>query len=102
PSSPSPISTLSLHDALPISDTQARRGVPQAHHVHALLTRGVLVLEELLPGIGADLLSQGAHAGDLLGNVRWYLQRRMLKQVRAGDRKSTRLNSSHLGISYAV
>jgi 2-polyprenyl-6-methoxyphenol hydroxylase-like FAD-dependent oxidoreductase len=49
-----------------------------------LLTRGVLVLEELLPGFRDDLLAQGAVGGDLLGNVRWYVQRRMLKQVRAG------------------
>src|SRR3712207_6947046 len=32
----------------------------------------------------------------------WYGEERELEQLRAGDRKSTRLNSSHANISYAV
>src|SRR5690242_17693940 len=75
--------TIVERDPLP-AGIEARRGVPQGDHVHALLTRGVLVLEELLPGFRDDLVAQGAIAGDLLGNVRWYVQRRMLKQVTAG------------------
>src|SRR5262245_64551677 len=46
--------------------------------VHEALVRGRIVLEELV---------EHGHAAELAGD---------------GDRKSTRLNSSHLGISYAV
>src|SRR5262245_66472911 len=70
------IYTLSLHDALPIS---AEAGV------------GVVGL--------------GARADDVVAAVGE--QRRLVADVAAlareqPDRKSTRLNSSHLGISYAV
>src|SRR2546430_11312507 len=60
------IYTLSLHDALPISDGFEHRGV----------------LDESDPRGGL------ARVGD--------------EHVRDGDRKSTRLNSSHSQISYAV
>ncbi len=37
-----------------------RSGVPQSHHVHALLPRGAELIERLLPGIGAQLRADGA------------------------------------------
>ncbi|MBD0693572.1 FAD-dependent oxidoreductase [Streptomyces sp. CBMA123] len=37
----------------------ARPGVPQAHHPHALLARGAARLEELFPGLRAELHAQG-------------------------------------------
>src|SRR5947199_3537307 len=75
---PTEIYTLSLHDALPISS--ARRGDPardrrmeaSGEATSGLLRGSVIALADA-PG--------GSHAL---------------------DRKSTRLNSSHLGISYAV
>src|SRR5262245_63384662 len=78
---PTDIYTLSLHDALPIllfpvePDVPERGGAEIPHAV--LLARAHHVIVRLL------LLQ---HAG----------------RLRGGDRKSTRLNSSHLGISYAV
>src|SRR5437899_7546026 len=60
------IYTLSLHDALPISDLR---------HPHGPAPRG-----------------EGADAGRGV----------FVRAGPVGDRKSTRLNSSHLGISYAV
>src|SRR3712207_8979276 len=74
------IYTLSLHDALPISDTVGRRLAvlrdlthPGANGAVDVLVAPVRsVLQPLAPGLG-DL-----------------------------DRKSTRLNSSHANISYAV
>jgi 2-polyprenyl-6-methoxyphenol hydroxylase-like FAD-dependent oxidoreductase len=36
-----------------------RRGVPQGRHAHALLPRGAQILEELFPGILADLATAG-------------------------------------------
>ena len=35
-----------------------RRGVPQGRHIHALLARGQLVLEELFPGLTDELVAQ--------------------------------------------
>ncbi len=38
----------------------ARSGVPQGRHLHALLAGGERALEELLPGLGEDLVRAGA------------------------------------------
>src|SRR3712207_9333891 len=69
------IYTLSLHDALPIFLAGRDRG-PAEHRLVERLRRGDVAGVELGPGEGAGL----AHE----------------------DRKSTRLNSSHANISYAV
>ncbi len=37
-----------------------RKGVPQSHHVHVLLTRGLKILEQLFPGLENDLAAVGA------------------------------------------
>src|SRR5205814_10724130 len=63
---------LSLHDALPISPRVAP------------------------PGAGGPRSAPGAASGGARGRSR------TPARVRSRDRKSTRLNSSHLGISYAV
>src|SRR5256885_10582526 len=70
------IYTLSLHDALPISQSQ------EPQHAHGRVERD-------LPGADAGVLLVGRR--QQLGGRR-----------RTADRKSTRLNSSHLVISYAV
>ena len=36
-----------------------RQGVPQGRHAHALLARGAQILEELFPGLLADLAAAG-------------------------------------------
>src|SRR5699024_12286778 len=78
------IYTLSLHDALPILGENLRLG-PRTHpagetddqrHPHAALLRPSLPLEARL--------------------------RVQAERLRLADRKSTRLNSSHVSISYAV
>src|SRR5256885_12025481 len=77
------IYTLSLHDALPIS------------HV---------AVQQLVPGLGerqrelVGVLQEAA--GDPL--VRRVDTQRQVRGEHGRDRKSTRLNSSHLVISYAV
>src|SRR3712207_7819249 len=68
------IYTLSLHDALPIS----LEGSPR-----------------LIDGAAAVFLSVSASGGEVSATV-------TLKNTGCGDRKSTRLNSSHANISYAV
>src|SRR5258708_38985101 len=72
------IYTLSLHDALPIfGNREAEAGA-------AVAARGGTV------GLGERLEESGLHLGRDAG------------QTLPGDRKSTRLNSSHQIISYAV
>jgi 2-polyprenyl-6-methoxyphenol hydroxylase-like FAD-dependent oxidoreductase len=61
-----------------------RRGVPQGRHVHGLLARGQEVLEELFPGLTAELVARGAPAGDLLANARLYLSGHRLRQAHTG------------------
>lgn len=39
---------------------QARRGVPQSQHVHVFLTQGQRLLEQLFPGLAAELTAAGA------------------------------------------
>jgi len=51
-------------------DLVPHRGVPQGRQPHVFLYRGLLSLEELLPGIRADLLARGAVALDT-GNLAW-------------------------------
>jgi 2-polyprenyl-6-methoxyphenol hydroxylase-like FAD-dependent oxidoreductase len=61
-----------------------RRGVPQGRHAHALLARGRLVLEELFPGLTADLIAHGAPAGDMLGDVRLHIGGHQLRRTHTG------------------
>jgi 2-polyprenyl-6-methoxyphenol hydroxylase-like FAD-dependent oxidoreductase len=51
--------TIVERDTLP-PPGQGRRAVPQGRHAHALLAGGLRAIEELLPGIGDDLLAAGA------------------------------------------
>ncbi|HSF97718.1 MAG TPA: hypothetical protein VLA55_03405 [Ornithinibacter sp.] len=51
-------------------DPAPRRGTPQARHLHGLLARGHQVLEELFPGLTAELVAGGAPVGDMLGSTR--------------------------------
>src|SRR5207249_9803131 len=78
---PTAISTLSLHDALPIC--------AQRH---------------LIAGLGADV-EQPEHVGALRhlgGDLEDHPVEVELREDGRQDRKSTRLNSSHVSISYAV
>src|SRR3712207_8706854 len=78
------IYTLSLHDALPICDetTQVVRGV-----------EGTSSGRSATPTVPQDSGSGGS-----TGTARQASKKKSAKQ----DRKSTRLNSSHANISYAV
>src|SRR5690606_40891826 len=98
PTPPTDIHTRSLHDALPIWK-QGRRMTVSAHPQHEHIQRPANRLQLLLAKIQA-LLRRGRihfqpHKAGLLGLVS---QQMMPDQ----DRKSTRLNSSHVKISYAV
>src|SRR5205814_10451606 len=99
PSRPAPTRahTLSLHDALPICD--AARGE----------RANIVEIADAATGVERDALTDdGAHRVDEgKGRAREPVFRGEVDHIEsthAGeqDRKSTRLNSSHLGISYAV
>ncbi|HEX9094648.1 MAG TPA: FAD-dependent monooxygenase [Candidatus Dormibacteraeota bacterium] len=51
--------TIVDRDRLP-DEARFRDGVPQSRHLHALLKRGLSVLEELFPGLESELLAAGA------------------------------------------
>lgn len=59
----------------------ARRGVPQARHLHGLLPRGVRAIEELLPGYTERLEATGGRRGELLRDSRWILNGRALARA---------------------
>jgi 2-polyprenyl-6-methoxyphenol hydroxylase-like FAD-dependent oxidoreductase len=61
-----------------------RRGVPHGRHAHALLARGQQALEELFPGLTAELIAQGVPTGDLLADGRWYVSGHRLRQQHVG------------------
>src|SRR5437899_9855942 len=93
------ISTLSLHDALPISAGQ--KVVEQAQRVLEEASR----IKELAAA-GRDPLAGPLRLGAIY-TIGPYLLPKLIPILRRNapamqDRKSTRLNSSHLGISYAV
>jgi 2-polyprenyl-6-methoxyphenol hydroxylase-like FAD-dependent oxidoreductase len=68
--------TIVERDPLPVA-ADARRGVPQAHHLHALLARGMTALESWFPGLrdemekgGGVIAENGRHIG-WLGPFGW-------------------------------
>jgi 2-polyprenyl-6-methoxyphenol hydroxylase-like FAD-dependent oxidoreductase len=75
--------TLVERDRLP-AGAEHRRSVPHGHHVHGMLPRGLQILEELLPGFTQRVVSAGGLAGDVLANVRWYLNGRLLRRAETG------------------
>src|SRR5699024_12694611 len=86
PTAPTVLSTLSLHDALPIYRCRVGRVLPRRRRAEAR----------------SGPVARGATRG---AGVRGGPRRRGPDHARrrAGqDRKSTRLNSSHVSISYAV
>ncbi|NEK56447.1 hypothetical protein GCU56_00975 [Geodermatophilus sabuli] len=61
-----------------------RRGVPQSRHAHGLLARGREALEELFPGLTAELTALGVPAADLQSGFRWVNAGRLLCQAPSG------------------
>lgn len=68
-------------DRDPLTGVGPRKGVPQGHHAHVLLARGHDVLEELLPGLTADLLNAGSVVFDQLDDAVWMASGRKLAQA---------------------
>src|SRR5207249_7506946 len=96
--SPTNTSPLSLHDALPISTPAGKAHRPMMQALHWGLTcyrRQRLTDERYLNGYMRQYESA-------LGRPRDYASLIRSSSPRRVDRKSTRLNSSHVSISYAV
>ena len=60
--------TVIERDSLPAAD-EPRRAVPQGRHCHTLLPAGQLGLEQLLPGILAELVADGATSYRAMGEL---------------------------------
>ena len=69
-------------DKLPEASTH-RRGVPHGRHIHGLLARGQQALEELFPGLTAELVAHGVPAGDLQADTRLFFSGHRLRQAPA-------------------
>src|SRR5207253_11444675 len=91
--SPTEIYTLSLHDALPISQNRRRPAAADSRGRQHLPARGGSRFHR--PAGGPD--DRDHHHSSLLPQHRPAAAARSVR-----DRKSTRLNSSHVAISYAV
>jgi hypothetical protein len=63
--------TIVERDRLP-AGPEARRGVPQARHVHILLWRGQTLLEQFFPGLQADLSQARVPQVDWIGDAYVY------------------------------
>lgn len=47
-------------------------GVPQAHHVHVLLLRGLQILDSLFPGFSEELIRKGGMLLDSARDFHWF------------------------------
>jgi 2-polyprenyl-6-methoxyphenol hydroxylase-like FAD-dependent oxidoreductase len=63
--------TLVERDAL-AAGPEARKGVPQARHVHVLLKEGERILADLFPGLVAELVAAGATVVDMARDTHWF------------------------------
>jgi 2-polyprenyl-6-methoxyphenol hydroxylase-like FAD-dependent oxidoreductase len=75
--------TLVERDRLP-QGAVPRKGVPQSRQTHGLLAGGRQALEHLLPGITAELISDGAVPSDVLADAMWFLEGGWLARRRDG------------------
>src|SRR5205814_5245311 len=87
---------LSLHDALPIYKRAAAVVVPSLYEGF-----GLPVLEAMARG-KVVVAAKSSSLPEVGGEAALYFHTSADPDHLAKDRKSTRLNSSHLGISYAV
>ena len=63
--------TLIERDGYP-ETAEARKGIPQANHVHALLLRGRQILEQLFPGLQDEMIADGAPLVDMAKEIAWF------------------------------
>jgi 2-polyprenyl-6-methoxyphenol hydroxylase-like FAD-dependent oxidoreductase len=66
-----PLVTVVERDAFPESDIP-RKGVPQGHHAHGLLSRGRRVIEDFFPGWTEGVIEAGGILVDVVRDVTWF------------------------------
>ena len=71
--------TVVERDVLP-GGGKSRRGVPQGRHVHGMQAGGLPLMEELFPGLRAELAEDGVREVDDLGRLGFRLGGRLLSQ----------------------
>lgn len=74
--------TIVERDELP-GEHVARRAIPQGRHVHALLPAGQMCMEELLPGISAEMIGDGAPSYRALTDLRFVMNGHELARAQA-------------------
>ncbi|NEQ47934.1 MAG: 2-polyprenyl-6-methoxyphenol hydroxylase-like oxidoreductase [Leptolyngbya sp. SIOISBB] len=63
--------TILERDRFPVEAPAPRKGVPQCTQLHILLTRGRQIMEDLFPGLEAELIDAGAAVLDMGADVEW-------------------------------
>lgn len=63
---------------------EPRKAIPQGRHIHALLGRGKLILDELFPGMIDELAASGVPVGDFGTTCHWYFNGNRIAPVEAG------------------
>jgi flavin-dependent dehydrogenase len=63
--------TLIERDKLP-ENSEPRKGVPQARHIHVVLQDGMDFIEEVFPGFKKDMVASGSNAIDSCRDIAWY------------------------------
>ncbi len=75
--------TLIERDALP-ADASFRAGVPQSRHLHALLPRGLQILEAFFPQLREEMQASGAVLLDTGADIAWLTPQGWGLKVRSG------------------
>jgi len=70
-------------DVLPRSAIP-RAGVPQGYHLHALLPRGLQMIEAFFPGLSVEMQIAGATAFDVGNDIAWLTPQGWGVQTNAG------------------
>jgi 2-polyprenyl-6-methoxyphenol hydroxylase-like FAD-dependent oxidoreductase len=75
-----PLVTVVERDSFPDPDIP-RKGVPQGHHAHGLLSRGRRVIEDFFPGWTEGVIEAGGISVDVARDVSWFGHGVALKQA---------------------
>ncbi|MER7207722.1 FAD-dependent monooxygenase [Streptosporangium sp. NPDC000239] len=63
-----------------------RRGVPQGFHAHALLPRGLRIIEELFPGVTEEMVAAGAVSYEMIVHLRMIMGGHEFARTPTGER----------------
>src|SRR5712691_12115901 len=70
-------------DTLPDA-AEPRQRVPQTRQAHALQARGLIALDELLPGLADEIVAAGGVRMDQQRDIHWYLDDHLLFPAESG------------------